>query len=273
MDSRPIGIFDSGVGGLSILAQIRSLLPAEDCLYLADQAHVPYGPRPLAEVAAFSHGITEFLLALDVKLVVVACNTASAAALKPLRQAFPGMPFVGMEPAVKPAAERSSSGRIGVLATPATFEGELFASLVERYGEGLQIFQETVPGLVERIEQGDLAGPQTRAILEAAVRPLQARGIDTLVLGCTHYPFVIPLIEELLGGSVEVIDPAPAVARQTQRLLLAHELAAPGPAGETAYFSTAPASQLRELAQQLVEPGGRFRYARWQDDELVADPP
>lgn len=269
VDSRPIGVFDSGIGGLSILAQVRRLLPNEGCLYLADQAHVPYGPRPLAEVSAFSHAITQFLLSQDAKLIVVACNTASAAALKPLRLAFPQVPFVGMEPAVKPAAERSASRRIGVLATPATFEGELFASLVERYGEGLEIYQETVPGLVERIEQGDLAGPRTRAILESAVRPLKKQGIDTLVLGCTHYPFVIPLIQELLGDSVEVIDPAPAVARQTQRLLAAHKLAAPEQAGKTTYFSTLPTSRLRELAQKLVEPDGRFRLAHWQDDHLV----
>jgi glutamate racemase len=145
-DSRPIAVFDSGVGGLSILASIRKLLPSEEILYFADQAHIPYGPRSLDEVALFSTGITRFLLDLNAKLIVVACNTASAAALQMLRQDFPAVPFVGMEPAVKPATEVTRNGHIGVLATPATFQGQLFASLVERFGEGLDILQATAPG-------------------------------------------------------------------------------------------------------------------------------
>ena len=214
-----IGIFDSGVGGLSVLKAIRQQLPDESLIYLADQAHVPYGPRPLEEVRAFSESITRFLLHQGAKLVVVACNAASAAALHYLRQAFPEVPFVGMEPAVKPAAERTQSGVVGVLATPATFQGALYASVVERFAQDVTLLQHTCPGLVAQIEAGRLDAPETRRILEDALRPMLTRGIDTVVLGCTHYPFVIPLIQDIVGSSVRVIDPAPAVARQVGRVL------------------------------------------------------
>ena len=155
---------------------------------------------------------------------MVACNTASAAALQHLRQVFPEVPFVGMEPAVKPAAEQTRTGVVGVLATPATFQGALYASVVERFANGVTLLQSTCPGLVGQIEAGDLDGPVTRGILEEALGPMLAKGIDTVVLGCTHYPFVIPLIEEIAGPGVRVIDPAPAVARQVARLLDEHGL-------------------------------------------------
>jgi glutamate racemase len=266
-DPRPIGVFDSGVGGLSILAAIRRSLPAENIIYFADQAHVPYGPRSLEEVASFSLGITHLLLALDAKLIVVACNTASAAALKGLRGRLPDVPFVGMEPAVKPAAKVTKSGHIGVLATPATFQGQLFSSLVERFGEGLHIHQATAPGLVARIEAGDLSSRSTREILSNAVKPLLADSIDTLVLGCTHYPFIIPLLEEIVGPTVKVIDPAPAVARQTRRLLESHGLlVTEGTPGSLTFISSDDADRLAALAQRLIGASGSRRRAKWHDD-------
>jgi glutamate racemase len=221
---RPIGIFDSGIGGLTVLRAIHQLMPDEPLLYLADQAHVPYGPRSLGEVRQFSEVITRYLLDQGARIIVVACNTASAAALKYLRQSFPEVPFVGMEPAVKPAAEHSRSGIVGVLATPATFQGELYASVVERFGQGVHLLQHTCPGLVQQIENGALDSGETRRILQEALEPMLEQGIDTVVLGCTHYPFVIPLIQEISGPDVRVIDPAPAVARQVQRLLVASNL-------------------------------------------------
>jgi glutamate racemase len=217
--SGPIGIFDSGVGGLSVLRAIRAEMPAETLIYVGDQAHVPYGPRSAQQVRGFSEGITNYLLDQGAKLVVVACNTASAAALHYLRQHFPNTPFVGMEPAVKPAAEHTRSGVVGVLATPATFQGALYASVLERFANGVTVLQDTCPGLVSEIEKGNLDGKETRSILEGALRPMIAQGIDTVVLGCTHYPFVIPLIERICGDDVRVIDPAPAVARQVRRIL------------------------------------------------------
>ena len=221
---RPIGIFDSGIGGLTVLRAIHQLMPDEPLLYLADQAHVPYGPRAMQEVRHFSEAITHYLLTQGSRLIVVACNTASAAALKYLRQVFPDIPFVGMEPAVKPAAEHTRSGVVGVLATPATFQGELYASVVERFGQGVKLLQHTCPGLVAQIENGALESKETYHILEEALQPMLEQGIDTVVLGCTHYPFVIPLIQRITGPDVRVIDPAPAVARQVQRLLVASNL-------------------------------------------------
>lgn len=221
---QPIGIFDSGIGGLTVLRAIHQLMPDEPLLYVADQAHVPYGPRPLQEVRHFSEEITRYLLDQGSRLIVVACNTASAAALKYLRQVFPETPFVGMEPAVKPAAEHTRSGVVGVLATPATFQGELYASVVERFGQGVKLLQHTCPGLVSQIENGALDSEETYRILEGALLPMLEQGIDTVVLGCTHYPFVIPFIQRIAGPGVRVIDPAPAVARQVQRLLVASSL-------------------------------------------------
>jgi glutamate racemase len=220
----PIGVFDSGVGGLSVLRAIWRELPGEEIIFLADQAHVPYGSRSLEQVRAFAEEITRFLLNHNAKSIVVACNAASAAALHHLRATFPHVSFVGMEPAVKPASETTSSGVVGVLATPATFQGALYASVVERFANGVQLMQHTCPGLVAQIEAGHLETPETRAILEDALQPMLARGIDTVVLGCTHYPFVIPLIQAIVGEGVRVIDPAPAVARQARRMLEQHGL-------------------------------------------------
>ena len=216
----PIGIFDSGVGGLSVLRAIRAQLPHENLIYFADQARVPYGSRSLEEVRTFSEEITQFLLSKGAKIIVVACNTASAAALHWLREAFSEIPFVGMEPALKPAAEQTASGVVGVLATPATFQGELYASVVERFASDVAVLQDTCLGLVEEIERGALDAPSTRGILDDALRPMLGRRLDTVVLGCTHYPFVIPLIEEVAGKNIRVIDPAPAVARQVERRLV-----------------------------------------------------
>lgn len=217
--SSPIGIFDSGIGGISVLRAIRHQIPNESILYLADQIHVPYGKRSLTEVREFSTEITQFLLNMSAKLIVVACNTASAAALHYLRKTFPEISFVGMEPAVKPAAEISHTRKVGVIATSATFQGALYSSVVERFAKDVSLYQQTCPGLVEQIEAGELASQKTREILEDALIPMIKKGIDTVVLGCTHYPFVISIIRDIVGEDVRVIDPAPAVARQVDKVL------------------------------------------------------
>jgi glutamate racemase len=269
MSESPIGVFDSGLGGLSVLRQIRLALPSESVLYLADQANVPYGPRPLEQVRAFSEGITRFLLDRGAKLIVVACNTASAAALQHLRQTFPDAPFVGMEPAVKPAAASTRSKVVGVLATPATFQGELFASVVERFAAGVEVIPQTLPGLVERIEAGDFDGEPTRAIIQAGLAPLLARGVDTLVLGCTHYPFVIPLIEELAGPGVQVIDPSPAIARQTGRLIAERGLAATlGQLAPLRLYTTGNPAPLEALLPRLLGEDARVERIVWRDGRL-----
>jgi len=266
---RPIGIFDSGVGGLSVLKAIRQQLPGEPVIYMADQAHVPYGSRSLEEVRGFSEAITRYLLARGAKLIVVACNTASAAALQSLRQTFPEVPFVGMEPAVKPAAEGTHSGVVGVLATPATFQGALYASVVERFANGVRLLQHTCPGLVAQIEAGELGTAKTRAILENALLPMLEQGIDTVVLGCTHYPFVIPLIEEIVGADVRVIDPAPAVARQVGRLLEAHELRRAGDeAGSLEILTTGEPERLQAILPKLMGEEAKVERGVWRGGKL-----
>jgi len=268
-NSGPIGIFDSGVGGLSILRSVRELLPNEDLIYLADQAHVPYGSRSLDQVRAFAEGITQYLLEQNAKLILVACNTASAAALHHLRQVLPQVPFVGMEPAVKPAAEHTRSGVVGVLATPATFQGELYASVIERFTAGVKVLQDTCPGLVMEIDHGKLDTLEVYSILEQALKPMLAEGIDTVVLGCTHFPFVIPAIETIVGPEVRVIDPSPAIARQVERLLEAKALLSTSPVqGKVQYFTTSDPGLLERLLTQLTSSPGEVKSLAWDQGEL-----
>src|SRR4030095_6492951 len=244
----PIGIFDSGVGGLSVLHAIRKQMPEESVLYFGDQGHIPYGPRPMEQIRNFSEAITRFLLSQDAKIIVVACNTASAAALQYLRERFPDVTFVGRDPAVKPAAEQTHTGKVGILATPATFQGALYASVVERFANGVELMQDTCPGLVQEIEQGHLEGRGTRKILERALVPMLAKNIDTVVLGCTHYPFVIPLIQQIVGEDVRVIDPAPAVAKQVRRVLEAKGLKnEPDGPGEVKLYTSGDPEKLKLL--------------------------
>ena len=264
MNNQPIGIFDSGVGGLSILREIRNLLPQEDLHYFADQAHVPYGARSLEEVRVYCEEITSFLLRQGAKLIVVACNTASAASLYSLRNRFPDMLFVGMEPAVKPAAESTLNGVVGVLATPATFQGELFASVVERFAEGVTVLPQTVPDLVERIEAGEIDTPAIRNIISRAIQPLLDAGADTLVLGCTHYPFIIPILQELAGEGVKVINPSPAIARQTLRLITGNDLrASKNEAGEVVCYTSADPQPLTTMLPLVDLPSAKILQVEW----------
>jgi glutamate racemase len=224
-------------------------------------------------VRDFSEEITRFLLKKQSKLIVVACNAASAAALSYLRVTFRNMAFVGMEPAIKPAAEHTETGVVGVLATPATFQGALFASVVERFAGGVELLKDACPGLVQQIEAGDLDGPRTREILEKALRPMLKRNIDTVVLGCTHYPFVIALIEDIVGNKVRVIDPAPAVARQARRLLENGDLRHPaGGPSRPQFFTSGAASSLGSLLPELLGEEGEVRPLHWEDNQTLKEP-
>lgn len=258
-----IGVFDSGVGGLSVLRLIRSELPTVPALYFGDNAHVPYGPRPPEEIRRFSESITRFLLAQGAEVIVVACNTASAAALKYLRATFPPTLFVGMEPAVKPAAEQTQTGVVGVLATPATFQGELFNSVVERFAQGVRVIPQICPGLVQQIEAGELDTPQTEAMLRGWVEPLLAQNIDALVLGCTHYPFVIPLLKKICGPNVRVIDPAPAVARQVARVIARHPSTQSSP-GALKYFTSGEPMAFEQVLRKLGGEPGEVTGVQWK---------
>ncbi|OEC33656.1 glutamate racemase [Pseudomonas cuatrocienegasensis] len=217
----PIGVFDSGVGGLSVLREIRQILPQEALLYVADSGHVPYGEKSPEYIRQRCALITEHLLTQGAKALVLACNTATAAAAAELRERYPSLLIVGMEPAVKPAAAATRSGVVGVLATTGTLKSAKFAALLDRFAHDVRVITQPCPGLVEQIEAGDLDGPVTHALLQGYVAPLLEQGCDTLILGCTHYPFVAPLLRTLIPASVRLIDTGPAVARHLQDLLRA----------------------------------------------------
>jgi glutamate racemase len=241
----PIGVFDSGVGGLSVLREIHALLPGESLLYIADSGHVPYGEKSPEFIRERSRLLAGFLLARGAKALVLACNTATAAAVADLRQHYPQLPIVGMEPAVKPAAAATRSGVVGVLATTGTLQSSRFAALLDRFASTVRVVTQPCPGLVECVEAGDLHSPHLRQLLQAYVSPLLAEGCDTLILGCTHYPFLRPLLREMLPADVALIDTGAAVARQLQRLLAERGLLGRGVAGPADFWTTADAAQLR----------------------------
>lgn len=233
-----IGVFDSGVGGISVLKHIHALLPNEHLLYVADSKYAPYGNKTPAEIQARCFEIADFLIAKNVKALVVACNTATAAAIDVMRAKyslldsnFPDLhfpnfhfPIIGMEPALKPAAEASHNGIVGVLATTGTLKSAQFAALLESYGRNVKVVTQACVGLVECVEQGELNTANTRLLIEQYCSPLLAEGADTIVLGCTHYPFVADLIREVVGNDIALIDTGAAVANQLKRQLEKQDL-------------------------------------------------
>jgi glutamate racemase len=245
--SQPIGVFDSGVGGLTVVRALAERLPAEALCYFADTAHVPYGPQPAARITAYVSDITDFLLGQGAKIIVVACNTATAASLHHLRERRPDVPFVGMEPAVKPAALATRTGKVGVLATQTTIASERYAGLMARFAQGVQVWQDPCLGLVPLIEAGCWDEPETEALLRDILGPMLAASVDTLVLGCTHYPLVAPLIRRIAGEGVTLIDPAPAVARRTEAILREQNaLATLGTASPVHHFYASGATDVAE---------------------------
>lgn len=266
MSGAPIGLFDSGVGGLSIWRQVVHALPSESLLYVADQANVPYGHRSADEIQANSLGIADYLVAQGCKAIVVACNTASAVALEPLRQRFPQLPILGLEPAVKPAVQLTRSGVVGVMATPATFQGQLYRATVGRYATAVHVVEQVCVGLAELVEQGDLEGPDCDARLMGYLQPMLDAGADTIVLGCTHYPFVIESIRRLVGPAMAVLDPAPAVARHLADVLGQAGLLATDPAGALAprFATTADPLAFNRALSRLVGVSSASQALIWQ---------
>ena len=278
MTQPSIGVFDSGVGGLSVLRQIEQRLPNQPLVYFADQAHVPYGSRSLDDVRELSEGITRLLLEQGCEIVVVACNTASAAALQALRSSFPDTPFVGMEPAVKPAAERSETRKVAVLATPATFQGALFASVVDRFAHEVDVVEIIAPGLVELIEDGQTSSEAIDLVLQTYLEPPELQGVDTLVLACTHYSFVIPAIQRMLGPAVSVIDPAPAIALQTDKLwgqqkhgggTGTHSGTSTHAGTSTRYITSGDPEAFRRSLMKLIGDEATAQAASWEAGTLV----
>ena len=259
-----LGLFDSGVGGLSVASELMRQAPAQPFIYLADQAHAPYGQRSLAEIRGLAEAITRFLLREGAQIIVIACNTASAAALHSLRDSFPKVPFVGMEPALKPAAEHTRTGHVGVIATEATFQGELYASLTDRFAAGIAVHTKACPALVPLVEAGELDSERTRAALQGYLAPLLDAGIDELVLGCTHYPFLRPLIEQVVGAGVEIVDPAPAVARQAIRVVTARGgLAVGAQAAAHRFYTSASPDRFQSALGNLIGLDAEVRRAVW----------
>jgi len=251
MNRQPIGVFDSGVGGLSVLREIRALLPNEDLLYVADSAHVPYGEKPPAFVRSRAVALTQFLLDHGAKAIVVACNTATAIAIATLRSRFT-VPIVGMEPAIKPAATQTRTRSIGVLATSSTLTSDKFTALLARFAGDVEVHVQPCPALVACVERGEVANAETRALVEGYVKPLLERGVDTLVLGCTHYPFLRTLIADVAGPGIEIIDPNPAVAREVQRRLdEAHLRAMPSHQGTDRFWTSGIPHEVQPVMARL----------------------
>ena len=246
INNNPIGLFDSGIGGTSIWSAIHELMPYEDTIYLADSKNAPYGLRTKEEIIALSIKNTEFLLEMNVKIIVVACNTATTNAIKELRSKYT-IPFIGIEPAIKPAALHSKTKTIGVLATKGTLTSELFNKTVEIYQE-IKIVEQIGHGLVELIENGKLNSPEMAQLLITYLQPMIAANIDYLVLGCSHYPYLIPQLKKLLPSHIKIIDSGEAVARQTLKTLQEKVgLHTPAESKATFYTNTNP-----EVLTQIV---------------------
>lgn len=249
--SAPIGMFDSGAGGLAVLAEVYRLLPGEDVIYYADGAWFPYGPRRPDEVRARAAEVTRELLDREAKLVVVACNTATSAAIDALRAEF-DVPFVGMEPALKPAAAATLSGRVALLVTPGTARGGKLAALIDRYGVEVTVDTIEAPGLAERVESGAIDGEETRALVRRHLDRLRTGGADVLALGCTHYAFLRGVIEREAGEGVLVIEPSEAVARQVARVLDDRGLRNPRTdGGSVRYLTSGDAAAFAETRHRL----------------------
>jgi glutamate racemase len=266
----PIGVFDSGVGGLSVLRAIRRELPHEPLIYVADSGFAPYGDRDADFIEQRADAVVRFLVGEGARAVVVACNTATGVAVDGLRRRV-ALPIVAIEPAIKPAVVATRSGVIGVLATAATLTSTRFANLLDRHGSSVRVVVQPCPGLAERVELGDLTGAVTRALVERYVRPLTQQGADTLVVGCTHYAFLIPLIHDIAGAGVTIIDPADAVARELRRRLAVAglPLSAGGSAVES-FWSSGRLDRATRVLEQLWPAGG---VPRALPEEFCAAPP
>ncbi|WP_338526241.1 glutamate racemase [Pseudomonas batumici] len=256
MRDAPVAVFDSGVGGLSVLKEIQALLPNESILYFADCGHIPYGEKSPAYIRRRCEVIAGFLREQGAKALVIACNTATVAGAADLRQLYPDWPLVAMEPAVKPAAAATRSGVVGVLATTGTLQSAKFAALLDRFANDVRVITQPCPGLVEMIEDGDLHSDALRQLLRSYVEPLLEAGCDTLILGCTHYPFLKPMLLEMIPASISLIDTGAAVARQLQRLLEARDLLSRGPAREAQFWTTANPYHLGNILPVLWNKSG-----------------
>jgi glutamate racemase len=258
-----IGVFDSGLGGLSVWRALKSAMPGQATLYLADQARAPYGPRRLDEVRGLTLGCAAWLIAQGCQTVVLACNTATAAAADEARAQWPAISFVGIEPAIKPAAQSTRTGVLGVLATQATFDSPRYASLVHRHGAGLRVLARACPAWVNLVEEGPRRRPDTAALIAAEIDPLLDAGADQIILGCTHFPLLMTWIEAAIARwrassgiarGIQVLDPAPAVARQAARVGQPDT----GGRAQDQFWTTGDARQFADRAAEVL--GGAWKH-------------
>ena len=245
-----IAVFDSGVGGISVLRQLRKVMPNERYLYFGDSANAPYGTKPAREVQRLALSVAERLVAQGVKVLVVACNTATAVAIDSLREAYPDLIVIGIEPALKVGAEKYPGGRIGVMATPVTLEGEKFQRLLDRFVDQCQISLIGAPGLADLVEEGKQNGPEGETLLRKLLEPYKGK-LDALVLGCTHYPFAEETIRKVLGEETELLDGGEGTAAQTKKLLALRNLLYDGP-GEVVFQNSLPDRHMLELSRKLA---------------------
>ncbi|MFD2564118.1 glutamate racemase [Aquimarina rubra] len=250
MNDQAIGIFDSGVGGTSIWNEIARVMPNENTIYLADSKYAPYGKRSKDEIIALSIKNTKKLLELNCKIIVVACNTATTNAIKVLREQF-DIPFIGIEPAIKPAALNTKTQKVGVLATKGTLSSELFAKTSDQYANNIEVIEVIGTGLVELIEEGKIQTPEMGMLLDSYIQPLIKKGIDHLVLGCSHYPYLIPVLRKMLPTHIDIIDSGEAVARQTKVVLSKNNLLNPSnQEGIHTFFTNGSLPVLQEILKK-----------------------
>lgn len=270
MDNRPIGVFDSGVGGLSIWRAIRRLLPQESLAFFADSGHVPYGEKPTEELQDLTGRIVRFLLSKDAKLIVIACNTATVHAIAYLREAFPEVPFVGVVPVVKTLARQTRTGAIAVLSTPATSESPYLAALIREFASDKDVINVGCDGLENMVESGQIRTRATTALLERHLAPVKGSRADVVGLGCTHYPFLRARIKSILGPGVRLYDPSRPVARRTRQVLAEGDALAQNPAPAYTFYTTGDTSVFGEVASKLL----RFpvRQVGYVDLDTVESP-
>ncbi|MDX2304689.1 MAG: glutamate racemase [Microscillaceae bacterium] len=255
MNNHPIGIFDSGLGGLSVWQELIKILPQESLIYYADSAHCPYGQKSASEIITLSEHIVDFLLEKGCKIIVVACNTATAAAIHHLREKYE-VAFIGMEPAIKPAALNTLTGKVGVLATQGTLNGALFKQTKEKFANGVEVFTQVGYGLVELVENGQYTSQEAENLLREYIQPMIDKQIDQLVLGCTHYPFFIPIIEQITHGEVTIVNASVAVAKRVKDILLDKALQADeGQRPQYSFYTSGELALLKNLVSRIFPEG------------------
>ena len=251
---QPIGIFDSGLGGISVFRSVAALMPQEDYIYLGDSANAPYGVRPVGEIRSLTMQALESLIQRGAKALVIACNTASSAAGKEMRRVYPQLPIIAIEPALKPAVLSCQGGTVLVMATPATLQEQKFARLMESYQEQAEILKCPCPGLMEFVERGELGSPELEDYLRKRFEEFAGKQLDAIVLGCTHYPFLQGMIQKVAGPGVKIFDGAPGTARQLQRRLKANGLLKPpGARGSITWLNSSPDPAMIALSKRLFE--------------------